>query len=948
MIRRTTMMLLLTFAASMLLAQAPLFRTVPYDIEKKGTRLLTIFQESRGPIWLGTSLGICRYDGISFRYLDKDSNQVTAIGESADGLLWMGHANGLIEYTRGATIQRLFATELPKTRITRILADPFNRIWFSTYGEGLFCYDGKILYHFDVSDGLSDNMVYDLEWQSDSTLWAATDMGITRCRFSAGIQKAGVIGVQQGLPDNIVRCLSKDPGGEMWIGLQDKGICYYDDQTASIKVPPEAAGWNFGQVNDILVSKREILIATEENGIIEIHPGLPALNKMQPAGQKKIAAVEQLLLDRNEQVWVVSDNSLSMANCNHFQFIEIPAGFQDPIKAVTSDTAGRIWFANKKGLFTKKDNNSPIEEVTLRPAIDLPSVVCLYADIHGNIWIGTYNKGLYRYRPQTGETAHFSTENGLVDNNVFSITGKGDQIWLGTLGGASSFDGTAGKPIFRNYTQANGLSNNFIYNVFADSKQNVWFSTDGGGITRLGPDGFHHFNSIPGLTKNIVYTSAEDIYGNIWFTGLNAGLFCFDGKTFRQYTLRNGLHDNEILNLVPDNKGNLILSHPEGLEIFNIRRELFTFYGEESGFNDINPEINASCKTTDGKILIGSNDKIIVCYPSETRYTQLPQLVMNEVQLFFKPLEAADQYKFSYDENHITFNYAGLWYINPAAVNYMYQLEGNSPDWISTRDHAISFPNLRPGNYVFRVKASINSDFRFAPMVTRRFRIEQPFWRKAWFIASILLLTALAIFYLVRLRIRFIQTKQEKERQNLAARVMMLKNQLNPHFLFNSFNTLMNIIDKDKNMAMEFTEKLSDFYRELALLQDKDLIAVSEEVNLLKNYIYLQQKRFGVNLQLKLKISEEHLQKYIPPMTLQLLAENAIKHNRVTDQTPLLITVESAQSFLVVSNNVSRPVQQPNSAGIGLSNIRQRVQMQTGQEISIIKNENEFNVIIPV
>ncbi len=938
----------LLLATSRLVAQAPLFRTITYDIEKKGTKLLTIFQESRGPLWLGTSMGMCRYDGINFRYLDKDSNQVTAIGETANGVLWMGHENGIIEYTSGSGIERLRMPEHPSSRITRILPDPLQRIWFSTYGEGLYCYDGKSLHHFDVSDGLSDNMVYDIEWQDDSTVWAATDLGITRCRFNKGIRKEGTINATQGLPDNIVRCLSNDAMGKIWIGLQDKGICYFDKHSGTIQIPAEASNWHFGQVNDILVSKKEILIATEEDGVVEIHPGLPALNKMKPAGEKKIAAVEQLLLDRNEQVWMVSDNTLSLANCNHFQIIEIPVAYQDPVKAITTDKDGRIWFANKKGVFTKKDNNSPVEQVRINQKMDYPSIVCLYADKHGTIWIGTYNDGIYRYTPYNGETKHYTKADGLVDNNVFSIAGKGDQLWLGTLGGASSFDGTTAQPKFNNYTRENGLSNNFVYNVYADSKDNIWFSTDGGGISRLGTDGFHHYNNIPGLTKNIVYTSAEDIYGNIWFTGLNAGLFCFDGKSFRHYSIKNGLHDNEILNLVPDNKGNLLLSHPEGLELFNIRRELFTFYGEESGFNEINPEINASCKTTNGNILIGSSDKIIVYYPSETRYTQLPQLVMNDVQLFFKPVEANDQHVFEHDENHLTFNFAGLWYVNPSAVNYVYQLEGNSTDWISTRDHSISFPNLRPGDYVFRVKASINNDFRFAPMITWRFRILQPYWRKTWFVACLLLIAGLAVFYLVRLRFRFLQAKQEKEKQRLAAQLMMLKNQLNPHFLFNSFNTLMNIIDKDKQMAMEFTEKLSDFYRELALLQDKDLISIAEEVTLLKNYIYLQQKRFGNNLRLKLNISEEYLLYQIPPMTLQLLAENAIKHNSITAESPLLISVESAQSFLVVANNINRHPIKVSSAGIGLSNIRQRVQMQTGQDINIIENEQEFNVIIPI
>lgn len=944
--------LLFTFFAASIkpaIAQAPFFKNIVYDIEKKGTRLLTIFQEKKGPFWLGTSLGMCRYDGINFKYLDKDSNQVTAIGESNDGVLWMGHINGALEYTRDLSVQKFTPADiLPTTKITSILFDKENRLWFSTYGEGVFCYEKNRLHIFNTKNGLSEDVVYSLLLTEDGTVWAATDLGISVCTIKNGRKDIRIIDTREGLPDNIVRRLRQDAAGNIWIGLQDKGICYIDKMSGKVTVPVEAANWHYGQVNDILPMKREIFIATEEFGIIEIHMGLPALNKMMPAKGKNMRAVQQLLLDKNEQVWVVADNTLSIANSNHFQVIEIPLAWQEAVKAITTDSTGKIWFANKKGIFSKDNNNTPIVQLQAIKNIDYASIVSLYSDKNNTLWIGTYNNGLYRYTPRTRQMVQYTSADGMVDDNIFSIAGIGDEIWLGTLGGAVKLDASQHRPHFENFTRNNGLSNNFIYNVTVDSKDNKWFATDGSGISKLDKNGFHHFGSIPELQKNIAYTTTEDIYGNIWFTGLNSGLFCYDGKTFKRYTIRDGLHDNEILNVVADNKGNLLLSHPDGLELFNIRRTLFTFYGAESGFDNIKPQINAWCRTPKGGILIGATEKIIQYFPSDTRFTQLPQLVMNNVLVYFKPIGTADNTRFSYEENHITFDYAGLWYIHPEAVGYQYQLEGYSNDWINTRDHSITFPNLRPGNYVFRVKASINEDYRYSPLLTYRFTIAKPFWKTNWFGLLLVLAAAAAIYFFVRLRIQFINFEQEKEKQQLTAELAMLKSQLNPHFLFNSFNTLMNIIDKDKQMAMEFAEKLSDFYREVALLQDKESVPVQDELNLLQNYIYLQQKRFGNNLQLQLNISKAHLEAGIPPLTLQLLAENAIKHNRITDEQPLKISIESAQSFLVVSNNISRQEVAAKSAGLGLKNIQQRVQMLTNQEVNILETEYEFNVIIPL
>ncbi|MEP7110808.1 MAG: histidine kinase, partial [Ferruginibacter sp.] len=908
-------------------AQSPYFKNIVFDKEKKEAKLLKIFQDKKGYIWLGTNFGICRYDGINFKYLEKDSNQVSTITENNNGVLWLGHMNGVIEYVENNTVKKFMPEEgLPKIKITDIIFDKQDRLWFSTYGEGIYCYDKNILYNINHDDGLTDDNVYDL-MADDDKVWAATDMGISICTFQNGKKNISVINDKNGLPDNIVRNMKKDADGNTWVALQDKGVCFFKKGSGKINVPDQVINWPYGQVNDVLPMKREVFIGTEEHGIIEIYFGLPPLKKMIPLKKKKINSIQQLLLDKNEQVWVVADNLLSMTNSNRFQLVEIPVEWQDGIKAMTSDNSGRIWFSNKLGIFVKKDNNSPVLKVQLPGNIDYTAVVCLYADYKMNIWIGTYNYGLYEYIPSENKLRQYTKVDGLVDNNVFSITGKGSEIWLGTLGGASKMELTSEKPLFQNYTKQNGLSNNYVYNVLIDSKGNRWFATDGNGISKLDQSGFHHYDSIPGLAKNIVYTTTEDIFGNIWFIGRNSGLFVFNGKTFKRYGLKDGLFDNDILNVWADNKGNLLLTHPDGLEIFNIKKEYFVFYGAESGFENINPEINAYCRTQKGAILVGATDKIIQYYAADNDIALFPELVMNSISIFFNPINFPVKNIFSHDENHVTFDYAGLWYTNPEAVNYQYQLEGYSKDWINTRDHIITFPNLPPSQYIFKVKASVSEDFRHSSTLTYSFFINRPYWKTTWFKILIVLVTGFLIYYFVRVRIRLIQYAQEKEKQKLLAKLRMLKNQLNPHFLFNSFNTLMNIIDKDKQLAMEFAEKLSDFYREIVLLQDKEMVTIDEELSLLKNYIYLQQKRFGNNLQLSLHIFDEHKKAGIPPLTLQLLAENALKHNTVDENNPLIIKIESAQSFLIVSNNITKKELHEKSAGIGLKNIQQRVQL---------------------
>lgn len=929
-------------------AQAPFFKNISYEKEKKNVKLTKIFQDHNGYIWLGSNYGVSRYDGISFKYLESDSNEVSALAESNDGVLWMGHKNGSIEFLSQNEVKKYKAGAHPSVAVTKIVFDKQNRLWLGSYGEGIYCYDRGNISRITTTEGLADNNVYDLLLVNDTTIWIATDLGVSVCSINGKGKIIQLLNEASGLPDNIVRTLNKDEHGYIWIGMQDKGVCYYDISKKAFLIPPSVNGWPYRQVNKILPMKREVLIATDEEGIVELHPNLSSLNKMSPAKARSFQSVQELLQDNKEQVWVIADNKLSLANSNRFQLIEIPIEWQSPIKAITCDTSGKLWFVSEKGFFSKKNNNEPIVQETGFQQVDCKTVVSMYADTYNDLWIGTYNNGLYKYSSVNKLLQHYTTANGLIDNNIICITGRGNECWIGTLGGATKMDIAGEIPVFTNFSEKQGLRSSFIYDISIDYNNNKWFASDGGGIFRLDNSGFHSYPPVKGTDKAIVYAITQDIYGNTWFMGPNSGLIKYDGEKFTRFTVRQGLHDNDILNLVADTKGNLLLSHPDGLEIFNVQKEAFHFFGAESGFEGIRPELNAFCVATTGEIYIGCANKIIQYYPSSSRSNFLPGLILKDVQVFFQSVGTNDKAVFNYDENHISFDYAGLWYLNPEAVEYRYQLEGYSKTWIDTRDHLVTFPNLPAGKYTFRVLASVNNDFRNAPSFEYHFTVLKPFWKTWWFITLVTAFICLLIYYFIRLSVRIAGLKQERESQKLLSQLNVLKNQLNPHFLFNSFNTLLNIIDKDKKSAMEFTEQLSDFYREVMIVQPKELITLADELKLLAHYFYLQQQRFGKSLQVILNVGDEYMHSMIPPLVLQMLAENALKHNSISENHPLIIRIETAQRHLLVSNNINKHGGTVQSTGIGLENIKQRILMLTGKEVKVIHTEDEFTVIIPL
>ncbi len=181
----------------------------------------------------------------------------------------------------------------------------------------------------------------------------------------------------------------------------------------------------------------------------------------------------------------------------------------------------------------------------------------------------------------------------------------------------------------------------------------------------------------------------------------------------------------------------------------------------------------------------------------------------------------------------------------------------------------------------------------------------------------------------------------------MALQYETLSNQVNPHFLFNSLNVLLSLIDQDKNYAKRFTKHLSSFYRQLLSLKDKQLITVKEELDILRNYLELQQIRYGNHLNVNRFILDDG-NYFIIPLTLQMLVENALKHNILTPEHPLQLSIEQHNDMLIVRNNLQLRKHVVGHSQIGLKNLTERYLFLTNNTIQINKTDSFFEVQIPL
>jgi hypothetical protein len=186
------------------------------------------------------------------------------------------------------------------------------------------------------------------------------------------------------------------------------------------------------------------------------------------------------------------------------------------------------------------------------------------------------------------------------------------------------------------------------------------------------------------------------------------------------------------------------------------------------------------------------------------------------------------------------------------------------------------------------------------------------------------------------------------KQEAIALQYQIMQNQVNPHFLFNSLNALGSLIDIDQQKAKEFTRELSMFYRELLYFKDKELIPLADELNFVKKYIYLQKIRFGDNFDVTLYIKNENGLEIIP-MSVQMMIENAVKHNIISKEKPLKIIIgQTEDGDLFVENNLQLRENVTGSNNIGLRNLTDRYRFLTGKEMEIAKNEHFFRVTIPL
>ena len=898
-------------------------------------RYNTMYVDAQNTLWIGSDNGLFRWKSSgSVRISLPLTLNITAILASNENLL-LGTVEGtLFLYNTNSKTLKLIAdmkAEISDLRVRH------SSVVISSKGNGYAFISPYAIRHYTARRGLTDNYVYQTFLDSNNVVWSSTDLGIN---VQTSVDSVSACSMNRKIPDRLVTCFAL-VDSILYCGTQRGDICKINRRDSSVTLF-DRTRWNSSQVNDMKVLDHMIAIATDDGAFLLDMQG----NVIETVVSN--TSVKKVVVDMEANIWFCGNRLLVSSSGEQItpirQLGDLPI---TNVHSITIDSDHSMYLTPDQGLVKFNIGSKRIQKINFTSPAGLVDITSIFIDHHNMIWVGTSGNGLYQVVAVNLASHKIKIDNSVETSDILTITGDQKTIWVASLNGVWYSDNSRGTYQFSSLEDEYKKKKYYVYDVKKDSKGNLWMATDGQGILKISGRQVSDLMLDAQTKPNLFYCIAEDYAGQMWFNAYTNGLYCLRGDSVIHLSTNNGLISNDIVSIHSFQHKYLVAASAAGIDLINIQTFAVTNFNFESLHLADIPEINSISSDRDNMMYIGTSAGILRFYVPGYKSHFIPQAQIDDVMVMGKCI-VKEKSTFNYEENYFKFQ-IGSNYNAEQMVYYQYKLKGLSEQWNTTVDHDVVFPRLNPGTYEFVLQTANNNRFLDATEAHYTFVIKSPVWKQSWFVFLSLLVFAIGIYYYIRFREARVSKVQKLEKEKAIAEYETLKHQVNPHFLFNSFNTLIQVIDEDKEMAIEYTQMLSDYYRSLLSYASVNLVTLDEEFVLLEKYMYLQKMRFGTSLRLQNDCDASLVNEMeIPPFTLQLLAENAIKHTIISTEKPLTICISISHNRLVVSNNLNEKAQKVAGENIGLQNVRNRFRLFSRQEVEIYKTSLIFEVRLPI
>ncbi len=916
-----------------------------------------VMQDSKGFMWFSTDHGVCRFDGYQFKSFTTANgladNTIFEATEDYKGRIWFRSYSGRLSYYYNDSIFSLpendkLVTMLHRSLITSLGVDDSEYLYIATqFIPGVIKLDLK---HKDKIEFISlprrtayifripgtnqpligstiNKYESDMDTSSLLSVHAVFNKGsfyylpfeFPRIRFVQAVKLPGgktafshdrELDILQDnkiifstVFNSAITKLSFDKSGKIWIALQDDEpvYCYNeqifkvaimhslkDKQITSVAIDNEGGLWLTSRTNGIYyLSSLNFETRTMENGL----PG----NKINLLVQAPDSSL-WIAPSPGNVITVLKKDSISYHTISDFNN-------STTLNFILFNKDKTVWISSGK---TLRAYNNPDDFILLKTKTTYwAGEKDLLQNKDGSVWANC-----------TGDARLFSrTEDSMKVLKVVNpkavikklLLDSNNNLWIATMAGLWEYTNSSLVYFGTKYS----VLKKRIDDIKLSSNGDLWMATRDTGLIFINKGQLRFINSSNGLISNFSHCISFDYKGNLW-VGTNMGI----SHIIMHYT----------------NKGICSIDSIKNIAVPNLKE-----------INCIVPIKNMVYAGTNNGLVSFDMDKIGINKTPPPIY--ITGLSINNAATSL----GLQKHYLSYDENNIVINYVGLTYRDHSDVLYRYKMEGVDTGYSYTKYTVVQYPKLPPGEYSFLVSVR-NSDGVWSKSdATVSFIIAPPFWVLWWvkLLASVLII-AIIIWRITGILKRE-RLKAEAGQKLIEMQLRELREQMDPHFLFNNLNTLSYLVESKSPDAPVFVDELSKYFRYSLQFRNMEFTELKNELLQAERYIHLLRIRYGDKLIVRWDINENLSGYFISNHSLQLLLENIIKHNLVSEESPLYIEIKTTDAnTLVVKNNLQPKIGVEESTGLGLKSIDERYHLLYKRNIKISRTSDSFIVELPL
>lgn len=804
---KVTILFLLLYISTLCHGQKGKLFTV--DRELSSSMINSIYQDRKGIVWMATEDGLNRYDGSKFtayKHQEKNpfslqNNYTRVLFEDRKQHFFVGTLTGLQIYDRST--ERF--TNVPmdfnssptvSANISSIIERKNGDVLIGTSGHGVFLLnpEAKKIEARQMPDLLPTFFVNGLYEDRTETLWVITDdKGVFR------IKKGGqTVNYPSGKDFMWPSCICEDNRGNIYIGCLKRGLFRYDAQADKFVHITHGVHSSLPVKTLTRMGNNEIYIGTDGNGMKVYNISRQVVEDSRiitSAFDSDKAKVHSILKDKQGNIWLGFFQKGVMVLptiTNGFKYIGYKSSTHNSIgsgciMSICQSRDGTIWVGtDNDGIYGIHPDGNPkvhfVQTADTAHSVS-PTIMSVYEDSNRNLWIGSYRDGLARFNPLTGrcDYMHLPDKNGQNAQSIYCmVEDNRKQLWIGSMGAGLFRMQLDTKKVFCYPTPKSGLE----YRTDANMLHNAWINCllhtrndklyigtyDGLGCLDIATEHFastHKTNRLlPGIVVSALF---EDADGGIWI-GTTQGLKFLDPRqgNIQEFTMEDGLPSNSISAIKADSNGNLWISTNFGISRFNPKTKVFVNFYAGDGLQGNEFSKGAVCTSARKELFFGGTNGITYFTPNKINdINKKPEIRIVDFYIHDKAVRAgmqsgnrdivttsvtdAEEFRLSYKDNSFSIEFSAMEFYNPERISYTYTL--NNGAWVSLQPgiNRVSFSDLVPGTYLFRVKAKDYNNYSETKEI--KITISPPWYESRWAKMLYFLITA-AIIALIALQIR--------------------------------------------------------------------------------------------------------------------------------------------------------------------------------------------------